>query len=815
MRALRKSIHSFAIAFLAFACPDLVAEPTPKANPSNNPEALPEHAVARLGTVRFRHGATITAMTISTDGKYLATGSGDRTVRIWETDTGKLLRSIHCESPYPTGIAFSPDGRQIAADVDSENISIFEWQTNKPPRLIKASIPRAVVWSPDGRHIGCAVVDEDSILIFDAASGKQLHKIKGGDRVAFSPDNKTFAIANIGGNITLHNLDDAKKIGEFAAKEKSSVISLRYSKDGLLLLAASDVGIVDVWDLKNSKRSQSFEGWGLAVFVPGDKAVAAILKNRVTLFDLQSGEKTSTNADAWRSTPFLFLGDGNRIIVSGPYSRIAVWNRTTGKEEIPGDGHTSEVNGLAFGPQGDTLLSGGADGIRLWNVKDKNELANGRRTTFSQALALSPFARRFVSAESSAIHIWNPVDLTATKPFPDQPAYKFDSKAEKIPFIVFTHDGERIAYAGGDKTLHFADAGRGSGYAALALTADPLAASFGPNDRNLAVITRDGLLTYWSTSPRGPGIVAKDLELWKKRVQRSPRASVVVSPNGLLVAASSVGRVLLLESVSGRQWYGFDRQLGDGDVHAMAFSPDGRILAVGHGGPEGIVRVWEVLTGKEIVAFRGHVGGVNAVAFSPDGRRIASAGADTSILLWDLSLPVGPDLKALALGDAWNLLDSDDTKLAYQAMGTMIKAGDKSVTVIDMGLKGAIDNQTRIRQLIMQLDDDDFRIRKNARASLEKEGLRAWPALHEALRRKIPQETERLLRLIIEGMEARGLRAPDSGLYGESLRTVRSIHVLERVGGKDAVRVIEMLADAKDDSRITQEAKAALERLKK
>lgn len=811
MHALRQSFRCLAFVFLAGSSSSINAQ-----QPAKDPESLPEHAVARFGTVRLRHGAPITALASSKDGKYIASGSSDRSVRIWEAETGKLLRVFRCESPYPTGIAFSSDGTQIAADIDGLCISIYEWKDNKPPRQIKSPLPRAVVWSPDDKFLGCAVVDEDSVLIVDAKSGKTLHKIKDGDQIAFSPDKITFAVAHIGGTISIHRIDNAMTIRELKPREKCAVICLKYSADGRLLLASNDVGGVEVWDVQNSKRVQTIEAGGFADFVPGDKSIAAISEDRVAIYDLKSGAKTATAIEARRSTPFIFLGDGNRLAVGGPFFRISVWNRTTGKHELIGDGHAGEINGLAFSPLGDTLLSAGVDGTRIWNMKDKTELANGRRVAFNQALALAPGARCFATAESLAIHIWNPVDLTAARPYPDEPAYKLASKAEKIPFIAFTPDGERIAYAGGEKTLHIADPGRGTEFAPLPLPADVQAAAFGPSGRSLAIITRDGLLTCWSMSARGPGNnQPKDLELWRKRVQRASRAAVAISPNGLLIAASSVGRVLLLESISGKQWYGFDRQLGDGDVHSIAFSPDGRLLAVGHGGAEGIVRVWEVLTGKEVVTFRGHAGGVNVVAISPDGRRIASAGADSSILVWDLALPAGPEATTLTLNEAWNRLDSENAKTAYQALGAMIKAGEKSVAIIDMGLKGTIDNQARIRKLIAQLDDDDFRLRKNARAAIDKEELRAWPLLHEALQKKLPQETERLVRLILEGMQARGLTAPENGMYGETLRAVRSIHILERVGGKDASGVLEMLTTSKEDPRIRQEANAALERLRK
>ena len=88
------------------------------------------------------------------------------------------------------------------------------------------------------------------------------------------------------------------------------------------------------------------------------------------------------------------------------------------------------------------------------------------------------------------------------------------------------------------------------------------------------------------------------------------------------------------------------------------------------------------------------------------------------------------------------------------------------------------------------------------------------PALHEARSTKLSIDSDRQIRLIIEGFDARGTRIPDSGLFGETLRTVRSIQVLEHVGGTDAIRVLESLAALKDSSRITGEARAALERLR-
>src|SRR5262249_28669997 len=155
----------------------------------------------------------------------------------------------------------------------------------------------------------------------------------------------------------------------------------------------------------------------------------------------------------------------------------------------------------------------------------------------------------------------------------DEPAQTLQANRDRKA-LTFAPDGASFIYAD-EKKLAFADAARGAALASLNLPADPIAAAFGPNGRSLAILTREGLVHHWSVGTRTVGSAAPmDMELWKRRVQRSPHGAIAYSPDGLLVAASSAGRVMLMESVNGKQWYGFDRQLGDGDVQALAFSPD-------------------------------------------------------------------------------------------------------------------------------------------------------------------------------------------------------------------------------------------------
>jgi hypothetical protein len=361
-----------------------------------------------------------------------------------------------------------------------------------------------------------------------------------------------------------------------------------------------------------------------------------------------------------------------------------------------------------------------------------------------------------------------------------------------------------VVFSNGDQKLTVLDPKTGKATGTAEFASRPVAAGLTANGRVLAVVTRDGAARVYHLSANG----ALD-PLWTKRVARSERPTAQFSPDGRLLAVSSAGRVMLLDAVTGRSMHSVERRFGEGDVRCLAFSPDGTQLAIGSHGPDAIVRVAAVMTAAEQATFAGHAGDVNAVAFSPDGRTLASGGADQSVILWKVPpAPAGPEQMTIA--EAWEALDSLDADVAYRSMGTLLAHPGRAVAVIRDGFRGTANEQVKIRRWIAELDHDEFRVREAARRSLLKAGLRAAAALNDPGRKKMGVEGETRIRLILEALESQGVRIPESGLFGEPLRSVRGVRVLESVGGKEARAVLEEVATGPAEARLTKDAKAAL-----
>jgi hypothetical protein len=292
-------------------------------------------------------------------------------------------------------------------------------------------------------------------------------------------------------------------------------------------------------------------------------------------------------------------------------------------------------------------------------------------------------------------------------------------------------------------------------------------------------------------------------------------AALAFSPDGKVLAGSSRhlgGNIVRLwDTETGRE---LCRYSGHPSlVSGIAFSPDGKLVASGDlGTRDNSVRVWEAATGRLIRRFEGHHSGVQSVAFSPDGLIVASGGRDSTILLWDITgRQKNGKLPSLALTprklDAcWIGLADEDAAKAYDAVWILASAPEQSVPFLQRQLPPVPHTDAAIlARLIEELDSTEFKVRERATEQLRKLDKVAVPALQKTLDGRPSAEVRKRIQTLVEQPHA---------WTPERLREHRALQALEHMDSKKGRGVLEALADGAPGAQRTEEAKAALQRLK-
>jgi hypothetical protein len=233
---------------------------------------------------------------------------------------------------------------------------------------------------------------------------------------------------------------------------------------------------------------------------------------------------------------------------------------------------------------------------------------------------------------------------------------------------------------------------------------------------------------------------------------------------------------------------------------------------------DGTVRLWDLPSGKEVGRFGKEVGPfkggwVLAVAFSPDGRTLVSGGLNKRADIWNVSRITGrPRISAerspAELEADWKDLGGDSAA-AYAALGRLVSSPKCGVPFLEMQLQSAKPVDTkRIGRLIADLNDGRFQIREKAAKELEALTDRVLPTLRKALAGGLSLEAKRRVGALLDRLEGVGPSA-------ETIREVRVVEALDWIGNAEARRLLDKLATGPPDTRLTQEAKVAAERLGK
>jgi WD40 repeat protein len=808
-------------------------------------DPLPPGAIARLGTLRWRHPDAF-LFAFAPDGKTLVT-VGDDDVRFWDISSGKVLRHQPVHQGRAHLLAVSQDGQNLALS-HWDTLVLWDAATGKARHQIKDahSCVASVAFSPDGKTVASRNFRDCSVQLWDLATGQRRQRLGTADHeppggiakyegrnLAYSADGTMVAAASEQGELSVWDVASGKAL--LRRREKSRGIrSVSFSPDGKLLVWGDGADTICWWDLvrnRELRRVKSFKaGVRSFAFSPdGETPASGEYDGTIRVWDVRSGKpRYCTKNEPFMVSAVTFSPDGKDLlaVIGGTIRR---WEATTGTERQAPEGHSGVVSALAFSPDGKVVASGGQEGtIRLWETATGRVLRRFPHDKELDALAFSSDGRVLAAAYGDVISLW---ETAAGKALHQLKC----TEQAWVRTIAFTADDEAFVALDSAEVLHCWDTQTGKVRGRLRKTRQEESLRKGvlsSDGRTLALIF-EGVVQHDQDSTGLPLVTVRlcaatsDRELPPFVLQPWFVSNAAFSPDGKAlalaleftddVASASGGRVprrfwsiSLREAATGKERCRLERL--ESPAGPLTFAPDGRTLAAACA--NGAIRLWDLHTDQQVGGFRGHPGSVFALAFSADGKRLASTGVDATVLVWEMPGNSGfpgrrqpAPLDGAALEDCWTDLASDRADQAYRAITLLAGSPTEAVPFLKEYLPPAASiDRERVMQRIAELDHAHFRVREQAKRDLEGYAELAEPALRSALAGNPSPEVRRRVEALLEKQKRRPLSA-------DQLRMQRAIEVLEGTGPPAARQLLERMARGAPAAYLTQEARAALDRL--
>ncbi len=786
-------------------------------------DPLPPEAMARLGTVRFRHGGSVQSIAFSSDGRTLVTGAEDG-FRAWDTGTGKL-RSWFGRLSQPllsSCLDVSEDGKFAVTGVnrfdedEPAGVGLWDLETGSLVRRFGDGNYCTVRLSADGSRVAAVKFEGTGLEAWEVKTGKKVcdwplpglarDVLARSPPFAFSPDAKILVTGGIDKKVRVWDVSTGKVVHQTESCP-ADIGMLAVSPDGAFFATVGQArhtinevrgveiladDFVWVWDLRTAKRlhqlgtpSPRLTGdayyaaggnayvYAMAFTRDGKKLLTGGFKIPSRVWDPATGKELARLPDSGSETPYpsAVSPDGRTGVYVEELHSLSLRDLSTGKHLHTTNGHTYGVWSTAVSPDGKYVATAASElpteGIRIWEIVTSRECRKLTRPGFVQRVTWAETGRVLLSEgfeednSGNIIHVWDEAAGRVSRSF----------KPEKLRTSACSRDGKFVAAASGTRVEIIA-AETGKTVRTLTGAAHPLEfLRFAVNDgRTLYGQDERGMVYKWDAET-GKELTSFRIREDKQGFERTTESTVKAANSRLLAIAETDGCVLLRETTEGRV---VRRLTGPGGPAVegfrilpgenVAFSPDGRTLAWGGTLRQPGIWLYEVASGKLRHRLAGHMNAVYSLSFTADGKTLVSGGSDTTGLVWDLTGRLELDK------GKGKPLTTDELKRCWADL-----AGD---------------NAERAYQAIRRLAADP------ASAGYL---LNALPPVKAAGDREVD-------------------RPSDKEEWSESparLREARAIETLELAGTADARRTLQAWAGGASGVWLTRDARDALARLDK
>lgn len=527
------------------------------------------------------------AVTDTEDSKYAISACGDTTLKLWERNTGKLIRILEGHEGRVRSVSITKDGKYAISASDDSTLKIWSIKTGKEIRTpINHPYVRAVTVTPDGKYAVSASYDS-TLKVWEIETGREKHNLKG---------------------------------------HLYGVWGVAVTEDGKYAVSASDDKTLKIWEIETGRLLRTLKGhsgWVRSVAITYNKkyVISGSLDKTLKVWDFETGQEIrSLEGHSGWIRSVAVMKDGRYAVSASEDNTLKIWEIETGKEVRTLKGHFHPVRGVAVTQDGDVVSASVDSTLKVWSIKpERKDIPQKGHCDLIRSIAITKNGKYAISAsDDKMIKIWN-IET-------GQEIRTLKGHSNSVFGVAVTDNERYIISASEDKTLKLWNFDKGGEPRTLVGHTDWVWSVAVTEDGKAISASDDKTLKVWEIET---GELIRTLEGHTGWIR-----SVAVTQNGkYAISASQDHTIKIWDIEKGKE---VKTLIGHtGWVWSVAVTPDGKWAVSASN--DNTIRVWNLNLRKEEKVLNGNFEHIKSVALTPDGNNVILASRDSSLKIWNIN----------------------------------------------------------------------------------------------------------------------------------------------------------------------------------